>query len=282
MDADKWDAKDFSEADSQRLELIMTASTKDVESWAQDAILWADRPPATSTTLPNGVNNAVSKAKTRSAIIDDEKFMLPESAMTALAGVEPFARILTGIPNMSVDISTALLDYLKQFKSRSSQLVLGAGATRSAGLKNITTKHLAVSSQALSFIIAIIPYLREFARRYLPSSAGSVMAEFDKVKRSLQEQQVGLQDKFVEIMAGRATAHVTAMGQIDWDKANEEVNAYIATLVKETITLHKVLARYLPETNVGMIVGPVLASYREQLGQAFREAKVRTPVGKAR
>ena len=283
MDADIWDAKDFTEADSRRLDLIMTSSTKEVESWARDAMIWDPDFPTPAAMMSNGVSNTASKTKTRSATIDDEKFMLPESAMTALAGVESFARLLTGIPNMAVDISSALLDYLKQFKSRSSQLVLGAGATRSAGLKNITTKHLAVSSQALSFVVAIIPYLREFARRRLPASAGHVLAEFDKVKRALQEQQGGLQDKFVEIMAGRAGAHVAAMARIRWDEpADEGVSGYMATLVKETMTLHKVLARYLPEASVARIVQPVLADYKEQLGSAFRDAKIKTPKGKSR
>ena len=283
MDADKWDAKDFTETDSRRLDRIMASSTGEVESWIRDTMLWEAGPPTSSPILSNGVSTTTSKSKTRSATIDDEKFMLPESATTALAGIETFARLLTGIPNMSVDISSALLEYLKQFKSRSSQLVLGAGATRSAGLKNITTKHLAVSSQALSFIVAIIPYLREFARRRLPASASHVMTEFDKVKRSLQEQQGGLQDKFVEIMAGRAGAHVATMAQIRWDEPAEAgVNGYMATLVKETTTLHKVLARYLPEPSVARIVEPVLADYKEQLGNAFRDAKVKTPKGRSR
>ena len=282
MDEDKWDARDFAEQDSKRLDLIMAASTKDVQAWARDAMLWEEDVPNENPTVANGVGDAAGKPKTRSAVIDEEKFMLPDSAMAALAGIETFERLLTGIPNMSVDISTALLEYIRVFKSRSSQLVLGAGATKSAGLKNITTKHLAISSQAISFIVAIIPYIREFARRHLPG-ASPVMVEFDKVKRLLQDQQVALQDKFVDIMAGRAAAHVADMGKVKWDsQPDEPVSRYMETLVKETTTLHKVLARYLPEASVRMIVMPVLGNYREQLAPAFEKAAVTTPAGKAR
>ena len=69
------------------------------------------------------------------------------------------------------------------FNSRACQLILGAGATKSAGLKNITTKHLALASQGLSIIISLMPYLRECSRRHAGSSAATIMAEFDKVKR---------------------------------------------------------------------------------------------------
>lgn len=38
-----------------------------------------------------------------------------------------------------------LTDFLKLFNSRVCQVILGAGAMRSAGLKNISAKHLGTS-----------------------------------------------------------------------------------------------------------------------------------------
>ena len=293
MDTDKWEAKDFAEADAARLALIMSTSTKDVEAWTKAAWVWEDE-----GSYPNGgdINGTVingqkaiaqpnmtpAKDKIRSAIIDEEKYILPESAIAVSRGVETFERLLTGIPSMSSDISSALLDYLKLFNSRSSQLILGAGATRSAGLKNITTRHLALSSQALSFVVAIIPYVREFARRYLPSS-NNLMTEFDKVKRLLQEHQSGIHDKLVDIMTGRASSHINSMKKIDWDSAPDgAVSGYMETLVKETSTLHKVLGRHLPEVTVQMVMGPVMANYKEQWGKAFDAVAIKTPAGKER
>jgi vacuolar protein sorting-associated protein 54 len=77
--------------------------------------------------------------------------------------------------------------------------VLGAGAMRSAGLKNITAKHLgkygwvferedwidhaALASQSLSVIVALIPYIREFIRRHLNAKQAVMLTEFDKLKR---------------------------------------------------------------------------------------------------
>ena len=177
-----------------------------------------------------------------------------------------------------------MLEYLKLFNSRSSQLILGAGATRSAGLKNITTKHLALASQALSFVTSLTPYVREFVRRH-SSGAGSLMVEFDKVKRLYQEHQAGINDKLVDIMSGRATTHVNTMKKIDWDassSANQAPNPYMETLVKETTTLHKVLSKHLPDMTVRMIMDPVFSSYREQWGTAFQDVDVRTVAGKER
>ena len=286
MDADRWDAKDFSEEDSQRLARILEASTRDVEAWSKDHMLWEEplgnssRPQLNGTAV-NGVPG--SRDKIRSAVIDEQRYILPESAMAVSGGIEKFEHLLTGIPSMTPAVSGLLCDYLKLFNSRSSQLILGAGATRSAGLKNITTKHLALSSQALSFIIALIPHIREFVRRQ-SSNSGSLMIEFDKVKRLYQDHQAAIHDKLVDIMSGRAAAHVTDMKKIDWDRPSDgqAVNGYMETLIKETTTLHKVLSKHLPETTVAMIMMPVMDSYREQWSKAFREVEVRSPAGRDR
>jgi len=184
------------------------------------------------------------------------------------------------------------------FNSRCTQLILGAGATKSAGLKNITTKHLALASQALAFLAALIPHMREFVRRHAgtgPTSSGgggggagsgaaSLMGEFDKVRRQLQEHQDGIYQKLVDIMSGRALAHCKSMRAVtDWDTgAGAGTHAYAETLAKETATLHRVLTKHLPERSIQMIMVPVFTSYKEQFGKAFQAADPQTEAGRAR
>ena len=310
MDEDRWDAKDFTDIDSKRLELIVDASTKEVAEWAKSYMIWEntaitngqpssnyqallDAQISTNTQVinngqassngpvVNGTQN--TKDKIRPAIIDEQKHLLPESAMAVARGIESFELLLTGIPSMAQETSSSLLDYLKLFNSRSSQLILGAGATKSAGLKNITAKHLALSSQALSFVITLIPYIRECVRRHA-SNSGNLMIEFDRVKRLLQEHQSGIHDKLVDILTGRASAHISTMKRIDWDKSSSgsAVNTYMETLIKETTTLHRVLSKHLPEMTVHMIMQQVLANYKEQWGTALDDVVVKTPAGKMR
>ena len=286
MDADKWDAKDFGDMENETLTRVNDAGTKDIEAWVKASVIWTDGTPAVNgIPQANGTitNGTPPKDRIRSAIIDEQKFILPESALIVLSGIAQFEQLITGIPSMTQEVTLSLLDYLKLFNSRSSQLILGAGATRSANLKNITTKHLALASQALSFVTALTPYVREFVRRH-SAGAGSLMVEFDKMKRLYQEHQSGINDKLVDIMSGRATLHVNTMKKIDFDKPSEGqgVNAYMETLVKETTTLHKVLSKHLPEMTIRIIMDPVFNSYREQWGKAFSEADVKTVAGKER
>jgi vacuolar protein sorting-associated protein 54 len=145
-----------------------------------------------------------------------------------------------------------IIEFLKAFNSRTCQVVLGAGAMRSAGLKNITAKHLALASQSLSIVIALIPYIRETFRRHLSPKQAVMLVEFDKLKRDYQEHQNEIHAKLIAIMGDRITAHIKSLNTIRLDvpQAKPGVNDYMELLVKETVTLHKVLSRYLAKVVV--------------------------------
>ncbi|CAG8952935.1 hypothetical protein HYFRA_00007650 [Hymenoscyphus fraxineus] len=285
MDADPWAAKDFTESDTEELNRILSASTEDAEAWSIGSKIWQpiSQPSRGSASVPqssqtNGTaapNNTSTKATSRSAVIDGESFILPASAFLCLHGISCFLLLNAGIPSMTSEIATSILSYLTLFNSRCTQLILGAGATHTAGLKNITTKHLALASQAISFVSTLIPHIREFFRRHAGSgsSVSNLMGEFDKVRRAYQEHQQSIYDKLVDIMSGRATAHARAMKMIDWDKEDKgTVNAYMETLTKETSTLHRVLNKHLPAMTVKMIMVPVFNNYKDQWGKAFEDA----------
>ena len=51
-------------------------------------------------------------------------------------------------------------------------------------------------------------------------------------------------------MGDRLNAHCKTLQAVDWSKPRESVNEYMTLLVKETVTLHKVLSRYLQETSL--------------------------------
>ncbi len=170
LDNDDWNAKDFGEKEDKLLQRILGSISSDPQEWAQKKPIWEDPPSSTDATLPNGepVANSTpipngqpaAKATVKPAYIDDTKYILVHSVTALLTTIDTFLSLAANIHSMTPQISTSLLDVLRTFNSRSCQLILGAGATRSAGLKNITTKHLALASQGLSFIIALVPYVR--------------------------------------------------------------------------------------------------------------------------
>ncbi|KEY63998.1 hypothetical protein S7711_07994 [Stachybotrys chartarum IBT 7711] len=286
MEKDQWNAKDFNEENNELLNQILECSTQDPAAWTERNKIWLP-PSQNGDTIDDtskqiaGVNGA-GKEKARTATIDEQHFVLPNAAVQCLEGVANYLHLITGIPMMATEVGTSLVAYLQMFNSRCTQLILGAGATRSAGLKKITTKHLALASQALAFVAALIPHIREFVRRHAGSGTGvsNLMGEFDKVRRLLQEHQDSIYQKLVQIMEGRATVHSKSMKSLDWDSSiPKSVHPYMETLATETATLHRVLTKHLPESSIQMIMHPVFSSYKNHLGTAFSEASPKTQDG---
>lgn len=295
MESDQWSAKDFTDRDKELLGRVLESSTQDAAEWSESGKIWiphseeSNEAPAKVEAETNGAakEKEKEKEKTRSAIIDEEPFILPNSAILCLHGMSHFLHLIATMPSMASEVSTSLIAYLQLFNSRCTQLILGAGATRSAGLKNITTRHLALAAQALAFISALIPHVREFVRRHAgngpnPNNPGgpSLMGEFDKVRRLFQEHQNSIYDKLVEIMSGRAATHAKTMRTVDWDSATATgVNSYMETLVKDTVTLYKVLSKHLPKGTILMIMPPVFNSYKSHLSKTLETLKPTTEHG---
>ncbi|KAF2865732.1 Vps54-like protein-domain-containing protein [Massariosphaeria phaeospora] len=289
MDSDRWEPKDFGRDDEEVLARILKSMTTDPAEWSQTgAVLEEPRQPNGTAAEINGTAQEKEKEDKKKnptpAVVDEEKYYISNSSTVVLRGIERFEILLAAIPSMTSEVSSGLCDYIKLFNSRLCQLILGAGAMHSAGLKNINTKHLAIASQTLSFVIAILPYIRECARRRASGNRTGV-AEFDNVKRLLQDQQVSIHEKLIDIMSNRATVHVRNLKKIEWDTDAEvakDVSPNMETLTKDTVTLHKVINRYLHEIQVRMIMAPVFESYRDQVGKLFKDAPVKTAAGKAR
>ncbi|KAF3932995.1 hypothetical protein ABW20_dc0104522 [Dactylellina cionopaga] len=284
IEKDQWEAKDFKPSSKAALERILEAATKDAEIWLAWGRVYEDPPAPEDTTdadqPPSG--------KIRTAVIDEHRFILPESGLAVLRLAERYECLFTMIPVSVADVAGNMLEFLKLFNSRVCQVILGAGATKSAGLKHITTKHLALASQALSIVVAVIPYIREAVRRHLGPAAtgGTILADFDRIKRNYQEHQSEIHSKLISIMSDRLMAHVRNIRQtIDWDgpgAVEGKSNQYMETLVKETSTLHKVLSKHLSEDVLGSIMGPVFAIYKKRLSEAYAGVIVKTDVGKGR
>jgi vacuolar protein sorting-associated protein 54 len=78
---------------------------------------------------------------------------------------------------------------------------------RSAGLKNITARHISLAIQTLGVIVAIIPHLRIAISNRLPSNQQILLDGFDRLLRDYKEHQNELYFKLVNIMQTRLVVH---------------------------------------------------------------------------
>lgn len=275
MESDQWEARDFSENDMAELNRILSCSTTDPVEWSDGLKVWipcSDGNPESGEVGGPQPSGSGSNARTGRACIGEQVFVLPSSAILCMNGLSHFLQLISGMPSMAADISTSLVSYLRHFIACCTRLVLDAGARQSAGLKNITSKHLALALQALEFIATLTSYIRDFVRRYAGGGATALrIVEFDEIKRLYQEHQNRMHNKLVEIMSRLAGSHIKALKNIDWDDGQKDVHPYMAALAKDTMSLHRNLTKIMPKETVRMVMIPIFLSYKLQLGQAFQE-----------
>ena len=96
-------------------------------------------PPGLRTT--NGFPLSAS-ANSKCLYIEDRTYFAVSATTEVLVLLLDYLRLVVNLTMLTTDSMSRVIEFLKAFNSRTCQVVLGAGAMRSAGLKNITAKHL--------------------------------------------------------------------------------------------------------------------------------------------
>ncbi|KAL6301781.1 Vps54-like protein-domain-containing protein [Sparassis latifolia] len=167
--------------------------------------------PATRMAAARATPRRVSSAPTKHLRIEDRSYFAVSATQEVLVLLADYLKIIVNLPMLTTETMSRVIELLKAFNSRTCQVVLGAGAMRSAGLKNITARHLALASQSLSIMISLIPYVRETFRRHLSQKQAVMLVEFDKLKRDFQEHQNEIHAKLIAIMGDRLSVHIKTL-----------------------------------------------------------------------
>ncbi|CAO3700621.1 unnamed protein product [Rhizopus stolonifer] len=197
-------------------------------------------------------DESLEKGSKKHLVINNQSYYVVGCTLLILKTFQDYVKCILKLENVSVTVIQKLVELLKLFNSRVCQVILGAGAMQSAGLKNITAKHLALASQSIGIMVVLVPRLKECVSSYMSSKQAGLLSEFDRIVRDYANHQNEIHIKLVSIMNERFTAHVKAMQSIQWDEEenentiNKQANLYMETLVTETVRLHKVLSKYLP------------------------------------
>lgn len=74
--------------------------------------------------------------------IEERTYYVVSATAEVLTLLLDYLRVVVNLSTLTPDTMSRVIEFLKSFNSRTCQVVLGAGAMRSAGLKHITAKHL--------------------------------------------------------------------------------------------------------------------------------------------
>lgn len=208
--------------------------------------------------------------------IDETSYLVPRLILSVVSVVRDYVIISKMFSSRGVNVESNLLTYFKVMNSRISQAILNAGATRTAGLRHITTKHLALCIQTIEFNIAFLDSVRLiFKPQQFDFDQSQQPAEeltFTKTIGNYKDHENELFSKLVSIMHDRTLSHCVAATKINWSEPlihPQQCHPYMETLVKETSTVAKVLSKYLRETECLLILLQIFDNYKKLLVNCF-------------
>ena len=130
------------------------------------------------------------------------------ASATLLVAIRHHLRLARRLPALAPDVSLRIAELVKVYNARACQLVLGAGAMRSSGLRSITARHLALAHRSLRVALAATRAARDALEPLVPESRRDVARrEFDRAAADLSAHEAEIRAKLVAIMRDRVPFH---------------------------------------------------------------------------
>lgn len=192
------------------------------------------------------------------------------------------------LPALSSEVIHRVVEILKMFNTRTCQLVLGAGAMQVSGLKSITSKHLALASQIISFIYAIMPEIQRVLFQKVPESRkGLLLLEIERVAQDFKVHRDEIHSKLVQIMRERLLINLRKLPQIveHWNAPEDndpQPSQFAKAVTKEVSYLHRILSQILLENDVQTIFRKVVQIFHSHIFEEFSKLDISTPEAKNR
>lgn len=222
------------------------------------------------------------KSTAQTLIYGDVGYHMVNCGLILLKMLSEYIDMNNFLPALSLEVVHRVVEILKYFNTRTCQLVLGAGAMQVSGLKSITSKHLALASQVISFTYAIIPGIRRILVMKVPEPRKTLLlSEFDRVAQDYKVHRDEIHTKLVQIMRERLLVHIRGLPQIieSWnrpDDSDTQPSQFAKSLTKEVGFLQRVLSRTLHEVDVQAIFRQVVMIFHSQISEAFSRLEIST------
>ncbi|GAB4826405.1 Vacuolar protein sorting-associated protein 54 [Ancistrocladus abbreviatus] len=245
----------------------------------------------TVTSVPHGNNNNIKdrvKSTSNAISLKGVSYHMVNCGLILLKMLSEYIDMNNNLPAFSSEIVHRVVEVLKFFNMRTCQLVLGAGAMQVSGLKSITSKHLALASQVISFSYAIIPDIKQVLFLKVPEARKSLLLlEINRIAQDYKVHRDEIHTKLVQIMRERLLVHLRGLPQIveGWNRPednDQQPSQFARSLTKEVGYLQRVLSRTLHEGDVQAIFRQVVIIFHTQISEAFSRLEVSTPQAKNR
>ncbi|CDS37912.1 hypothetical protein EmuJ_000520450 [Echinococcus multilocularis] len=160
-------------------------------------------------------------------VLREETYVVVETIFTViplLLDYLRFSKRLASWPSLFRDVQVNLANFLTLFNAKSCELVLGAGACQSVGLKKISARNMALVVRSLEYVLELISIVRIFFERIQFKSLQGKVGEpnistkrkeasclsdpFLAVGQAIRSNISKVMDKLTNLLAARIARHM--------------------------------------------------------------------------
>lgn len=200
-------------------------------------------------------------------LLGQDKFFVVKAAIELVLVALEYAQHAQQLSFLAADLLQRLLDLLKLFNSRTSQLVLGAGALHVAGLKTISARTLITSARSLTFVARLIPAFKaHFVAILSQQQPRSMAKQLDEVLELYENHCSKIPDKVIGLVRD-----VVAANLAKWVAKAPVPSAAFQSISQHLARLHDNIQDIMPADELAALFqrihAIVIGTFRGQLAK---------------
>lgn len=194
-------------------------------------------------------------------MLDEQRYSIAGSTLLLLRMVLEYCQCARDLPWVGLSLAAKLQELLRLFNSRTSQLVLGAGALQRVGLKTITASMLALAARCLQLHVAFLPRVKSHFEQHLVARKDTAR-HFDAIAKEYAEHVTEIFAKLASIVSNVLDGQLA-----EWEVKAPVPSPAFRGIARHLTKFHTAVAELLSPTDVGALLEAVHATFRSLLAR---------------
>lgn len=208
--------------------------------------------------IPNTLQFETGRPDAKFLIINKENYAVVATVQLLIKILLEYSDATKQSPVIVQYLVHCMLELIRLFNSRCCQLVLGAGAIQSAGLKTISTSNLALVSRSLQVILWLLPLIRRHLDKL--HSKDLSLNGFGNIESDIISHKQEIENKICLIVSNMLCSQLTG-----WDAKPPVPSQTFRNISKHLVKLHEALIDILPHEQIKTIYKRVHDNFKDKL-----------------
>ena len=221
--------------------------------------------------LPKSTKGSPAVAKTIK--VGTEPFLAVNSLLMLTLILKDYFHCALQMPQIANNVLDCLMECVRLFNKRTKELVLRGEAEQNGTLRRILSKHLALASQTLSALLALLAQLRTGFAAILPEKMQPMLSSFDKVEGDFQVHLKEIMSIFTQQIEG---VWANYEPQMKWSTLSVTPGA--RKVANDMGRLHKAIKPNLPASTLRAVFVSVFRSVNKKLSAVLKQPGLKKAV----